>query len=164
MAKAQVTLICSVCGQPFIKTKTCHNRTEANSWEEWMKRNYGLCPDCYHEQFQQKTDELAEAMLLPQLQGTERQISYAMNIRKKFITDINRHISQLETMLKELENNGEATSEHYAHIKLCKEVLSQMLTETNSEWWIQNAQSPIILFDKEMENAYNEISLESLGG
>lgn len=158
MAKAQVTLTCSVCGQSFTKMKICHNRTEANSWEEWMKRNYAVCPDCYHEQLQKKTAEAAEAMSLPQLQGTERQISYAMSIRQKFVTDINTHISQLETMLKERETDGEATPEHYAHIKLCKEILSKMLTETNSEWWIQNAQSPMILFDKAMENAYNKIS------
>lgn len=36
MAKTVVTCTCKVCNETFTKVKSdCHNRREADSWEEW---------------------------------------------------------------------------------------------------------------------------------
>lgn len=53
MAKGKVTLICTKCGATFWKEKHCTNRAAANSWEEWAKDYYDLCPDCEKEAYRE---------------------------------------------------------------------------------------------------------------
>lgn len=57
MAKASVKLICAKCGAEFKKEKYCTNRSAANSWEEWAKENFELCPDCEKEAYRKAQKE-----------------------------------------------------------------------------------------------------------
>lgn len=47
MAQAYIICTCTTCGKEFTKTKTCKNRSEADSFEKWAKENIDTCPDCY---------------------------------------------------------------------------------------------------------------------
>ena len=47
MAVAKVECTCEYCGEKFFKKKTCYNRKEADSWEEWAKKAFTECPECY---------------------------------------------------------------------------------------------------------------------
>ena len=96
-------MVCSICGEEYTAEKTCYNRTEANSWEAWMKNQEGTCPDCYKKKMQAEREEKleaeriqhkkdnAEAALnatnrgLPELSGTPKQIAWANTIREKFL-------------------------------------------------------------------------------
>lgn len=50
MAKATAHCKCRECGDDFIRTSTCRNRTEANQWEDWAINNFDLCTKCYYNQ------------------------------------------------------------------------------------------------------------------
>lgn len=50
MAKATAQCKCKICGDSFIRTSICHNRKQADSWEEWAIDNFDLCPKCFAKQ------------------------------------------------------------------------------------------------------------------
>lgn len=104
MAKAKIYVICSECGEEFTHVKTCRNRREADSYEEWAAKNITLCPRCW----QKEQDEIAEERLakiltdhkiaLPEIIGkSEKQIRYAALLRTRELT---RHISETEKYLE----------------------------------------------------------------
>lgn len=47
MAKATANCKCATCGAEFTRTKTCQNRSDANSWEAWAEDHFDECPTCY---------------------------------------------------------------------------------------------------------------------
>lgn len=60
MAKATAHCKCKECGDEFVRTSTCRNRTEANSWEDWATKNFDLCSKCYYKQ--QKEFEISKGL------------------------------------------------------------------------------------------------------
>lgn len=62
MAQARVYCTCKKCGAEFEKVATKHNRREADSWEEWAKNYFDLCPDC--ERQAKKEREKAKGLIV----------------------------------------------------------------------------------------------------
>lgn len=84
MAKAQCH--CAVCGNDFeIKVKR-RNSEEAASFEEWAAKNITVCRDCERKMKKKEDHEraLENSDGLPTLEGTEKQIAWAFDIRGKF--------------------------------------------------------------------------------
>jgi len=103
MAKASVSLHCTQCETEYTMTKTCHNRTEADSWESYMEGRDGLCTECWKKAQQLKREaeqaqlvekvntKLNEAgIVLPELTGSENQIAWAKAIRYKVIEQLTK--------------------------------------------------------------------------
>ena len=66
------------------------NCREATSWEEWARKNFDICPQCEYEARAAKAAELAQkaaAEGLPQLQGSQRQVVWAEQIRAELLED-----------------------------------------------------------------------------
>ena len=81
MAKAQCH--CAVCGNDFeIKVKR-RNREEATSFEEWAAKNITVCRGCEQKIRKQENHKraLENSDGLPALEGTEKQIAWAFDIR-----------------------------------------------------------------------------------
>lgn len=89
MAKARVTCTCKACGATFTRETIKRNRAEADSWEAWAAENIDTCPSCYKAEKQQKEAErvAARSQQLPQLEGSEKQVSWANAIRDKMISE-----------------------------------------------------------------------------
>lgn len=90
MAKAIVMCKCEKCGKEFKKEKICHNRSEANSFEEWAKENCTECPECYKARIEsqkaEKANVLKEKYNLPEIIGaSEKQVNYANSLRDEYI-------------------------------------------------------------------------------
>lgn len=84
MAKAQCH--CAVCGNDFeIKVKR-RNKEEATSFEEWAAKNITVCRECERKMKKKEDHEraLKNSDGLPALEGTEKQIAWAFDIRGKF--------------------------------------------------------------------------------
>lgn len=94
MAKASVLIKCQECGNTFTwSKKDCKNRDEANRAEEWARTGGVIyCPDCMRKfkakQYKKKNEgkkaqimERISGYTLIQLEGSEKQISWAENIR-----------------------------------------------------------------------------------
>lgn len=50
MAIGKVDGICKICGEKFTIQKKFYKRRDANAFEENMRGQYDICPDCYREQ------------------------------------------------------------------------------------------------------------------
>ena len=90
MAKASIMCKCEKCGKEFKKEKICHNRREANEFEEWAKGNCTECPDCYKARIEseraEKSRVLKEKYNLPEIVGvSEKQVAYANSLRDDYI-------------------------------------------------------------------------------
>lgn len=107
MEYVEVELICKTCKEPFTYKRSCHNALEAEILEyKAVHRRKPICPACLKKE--QDAAELAKAaeMGLPILMGrSEKQISYALSLR-------NRYISQHPSALKAAQRNLALTTPH----------------------------------------------------
>lgn len=91
MAQANVYITCTECGKEFRHTKICYNRAAADSYEEWARENITTCPECYKaakKAEEQATEEKAlDGVELVELQGTEKQVAWANDIRRKICAE-----------------------------------------------------------------------------
>ena len=102
----------------------------------------GLCPECYKkEQEEKRAKENAEAaeksaeMELPELTGTEKQVSWANNIRLKIIENLTEYLNKLE---KYMVKNG---LEFAPNTEITIEELHNafdwfMISKTEARYWI----------------------------
>jgi hypothetical protein len=96
MAQARVEIICKECGCEFTHKHICYNRDDAKRYEEWVAENITICPECYGKQ--KRAEERARldaatetanhaieenGVELSELTGTEKQISWATDIRAR---------------------------------------------------------------------------------
>lgn len=101
MAKAIVKMICEVCGKTYTMERTFSSRKEADNFEDYMDGRAGTCHECYAEKMKSKREAdkakaSAEAtaaiegcaLALPELVGSEKQIQWATDIRKRFIAQM----------------------------------------------------------------------------
>jgi hypothetical protein len=138
MAKATAIFICTDCGKEFTRTTTHYNRQEADHWEIWAKQNpQGLCPECWKADRQAKRDadlaaqkaktpeiEAASPITLPALVGSEKQVSWARDIRAQFLEKIQKRKIKWEAVL--------ASEKPEIKTELAK------IMNTSAKWWIEN--------------------------
>jgi len=92
----------------------------------------GLCPECYHKKVEEdrkkaseEAAQQAKEMELPELQGTEKQVRWAMVIRQKFIDQIEEYAS--------------AWKDDESKQKVIDRTVEYYMTEkTKASWWIDN--------------------------
>ena len=89
MAKATAKCKCEKCGQTFYKDVYGFNRSKADSKAKWAAENFTLCPDCYRADKAEK--EKAKYAWLPELEGSEKQVAWANDIRKNVLSYIETH-------------------------------------------------------------------------
>jgi hypothetical protein len=78
--KVNITYSCGHEGTIEVFGKAGERERKIKYFEE-----YGLCPDCYKAEKQGEEKSFAEKYGLPELQGSEKQISWANKIRKEKI-------------------------------------------------------------------------------
>ena len=103
MAKYEVTFSCGHTGTVELFGKIA-DREDKLRWYETS----AVCPECYKAQQQAKTDEFNAS--LPALTGSEKQISWAKDIRAKAVKDS----------------------------FFVKKYFSVISSETSAKWWIEN--------------------------
>ena len=108
MARATATCTCSVCGRTFEVSTVRRNGREADSWAEWAERAYTTCPECEQKEREAKAAELAkqaQADGLPELVGSPKQITWAEQIRARYIESSGK---ELDDILVEIKRHKEA--------------------------------------------------------
>ena len=114
MAKWQVTCICEKCGKEFSRTGFAGNRADADKREDWVKKNPGLCRDCWKEEKAAEEDEFIRSLPLPELTGTEKQVKYAEDLRKRYLVSYCSR-EDVEKLV------GKGTADDYAKVKAIAE-------------------------------------------
>lgn len=145
MAKAVAHCTCSICGKEFTKSSQQRNRQAADRWELWAVEYYDECSDCYNDRIAREREKAskqaaveAAEMELPDLEGSEKQVAWAVKIRKAFIDAMESELVELTEKMSRLKAKGsdrlrnaeasyEKISRTYEHI---------LEEKTSASWWI----------------------------
>lgn len=151
MAKASIKCTCPECGTIHYYTATCHNRREADSWEEYHagEADTRLCPECYRKHMSAKRAEeraaenevaaqRAAELSLPALSGSEKQIAWANTIRQKALDEALTMSAGRASA--GLNDDGRA---------LVGAVMARMSAE--ARWWIDHREDAAHLVREELE-------------
>lgn len=127
MAVGVARCTCERCGARFEKRATRANRREADSWVEWAEENITVCPDCYRaEKIAKAEAEIEKATVeigLAELEGSVKQISWATDIRNKFIVTSASFLTRVHN------------EEEKARLIRRREIVLQKAKD--SRWWIE---------------------------
>lgn len=128
MAVGVASCTCERCGARFEKRATRANRREADSWVAWAEENITVCPDCYRAEKAAKAEaeiEKATAEIgLAELEGSVKQVSWATDIRNKFIV-------ASASFLASVHNEDEK-------VRLIRRREIVLKKAKDSRWWIEN--------------------------
>lgn len=141
MAQATATCTCKYCGGTFYRIKDFPSRKSADDWEAWAASNITICNTCAgkhrrkeREQENAATAQESEAMGLPQLTGSAKQIAWATTIRMNFVHQIR---IQMETVEKRL-NEPDASDQAKKMLQTMESDVTILLSHTDAAWWIEN--------------------------
>lgn len=149
MARAQLKCTCPECGTTHYWQVNCHNRREADSWEEYHAGDTDrLCPECYRKMMAKKREEeraeqnkaaaaTAAALNLPALTGTEKQVAWATTIRQAALDGALLHAA-----------GGTASNLNDKGRALIVAVIAKMPAE--AKWWIDNRDDAEISVRREL--------------
>lgn len=152
MAKAEIKCTCPECGAKHTWSVICHNRREADNWEQYHadEANTRLCPECYRKHRAAERAEAREAenkvaaenvaaLGLPALTGTEKQVAWATSIRQKALDEA---LATHGGSLANLNDKGRA-------------VLAAAMAKmsTDASWWIDHREGAAHLATLELECA-----------
>lgn len=110
-------------------------------------KEFGICKKCYREKIEQyraealsKAIENAKIKSLPELKGSEKQITWALTIRDVFLEDIEKYSNEWEQAVVKLGASEE-------QIKIGKEefdiVKNFFINKTHSAFWIDNRDNEV---------------------
>lgn len=169
MAKYDITYSCGHDGVVNV-IGPCKDR-------EWKleRESEKMCPECFENHIQEEREkankeaaEKAKEMELPELQGSEKQVSWANTIRQGFIQDlqdiiegINRNtrinIFSYELFcIRKIENYKRDIKE------IARDIMEYIYTnKTNASWYIDNRRIDIHKLYEEMKECENETKIDA---
>lgn len=105
--------------------------------------SYQLCPECLYEEHKKeakKAKREADALGLPDLVGTEKQITWAETLRQKFIQDskdcLQKNLQYLDQL--PLEKQATIRAQVEQNIPLWHAAVQQILQENTASFWIDS--------------------------
>ena len=117
------------------------NCREAASWEEWAQKNFDICPECEFEARAEKAAELAQkaaAEGLPQLQGSQKQVVWAEQIRAELLEEAGNFVLKNREYVEKYESDETKREEKLRIIDIYEGILGQMQRKSYAAWWIDN--------------------------
>lgn len=101
MAVGKVNCICYKCGKEIVLTKKFFKRKDANDFEEYMKEiNDFVCYECKKadekEKKRQAMEEMEKDLELSELEGSEKQVRWARELRYKFLKSLKTYRKRYE--------------------------------------------------------------------
>lgn len=116
---------------------------------------HGKCEACKKAEYEAKRAEAhakaeAEASKYPTLEGSEKQIAWAMDIRQKWVDEVNATLSKSGMTWAQLQQNWDKMSEGQRQDVLDKPVdthvackFAHVITETSAKYYIDNRHETI---------------------
>ena len=141
MAMAKAECRCATCGKDFFATKRSYNRRDADSWENWAVKNMTECQECRNARIARERAEAAvmaaedaQELGLPDLEGSEKQIAWAMQIRKRALDKLNDALEEMLPMLAADEVDRET-------VDRCRSFINWISEKNKAKWWIEEARN-----------------------
>ena len=143
MILARATCTCGRCGKIFERKTRWWSSQKAQEWEEWAEKNITLCPECKYDDYvagAAKLAQAASAIGLPELQGSEKQITWAEYIRAELLADAEQYLKENWDKTRVLDNTAiKACNEEVLHV--LGQILVQIRQEPRAAWWISHRRS-----------------------
>lgn len=141
---------------------------KTREWRIKQAEESGLCPDCYAKYMQEKrerenkeAEQQAKEMELPQLEGSEKQVAWAIKLRNKFIERITEVAETKEKTYFEAHQKHSKKAERY--LKTLDHILR---TQTSAVFYIDNrneyAEDIIDSFKEEYKKGFGEVPTEEM--
>lgn len=124
MAKYEIKMACGHTETHNIVGTNVHGEREKKA--EWLSTR--LCYECYKKQQAEAADKATADAALPELTGSEKQVSWANDIRGKAAPVI-------AAMQEKIKANAEKSPKQTAAMQL---VLDELRAQTSAKWWIDN--------------------------
>lgn len=110
MAVGKVTVTCCKCGREVTLSKNFFKRGDANNWEEYMRDNDKfVCYECKKadekEKLKQAVEEMEKELELPELEGSEKQVKWARELRYNFLKSLKTYRKRYEMVSLEDVNS-----------------------------------------------------------
>jgi len=97
-----------------------------------------ICPDCYKAAKLAEEKEIESSHDLPELTGSEKQVSWAQSIRAKKMDDFDKMISDFDKRVE----IGATTDEQKANAAATRErtikTIAAISAQTDAKYWIDN--------------------------
>lgn len=140
MAKATATCTCCECGKSFTASRILATRAQANNWEAWAVSNIIECDECRAKAREEEkavananAKAAAKEFELPELQGSEKQVSWANTIRIAYFKSYSKIIAKYAELVASKRQQCEE------EFKLFSEVGDHLFsTKTAASFWIEN--------------------------
>lgn len=134
MVKATAVLVCTRCLKRFEVHKTVCNSGAKESFIRWAEQNIKVCRDCEHAAQSEQAAAAAKAAGLPDLQGSPKQVAWAMSIRAEKLEALNRYMRE---SVQEVEDSCDWPK---SQIMEYREIMSALIqdaeTVTSAKAWI----------------------------
>lgn len=156
MAKAKAECTCKVCGRKFYKIRDQHTRKSADNWEEWAAGYYDECQECIQKEREEKAAAIAKEAAengMPELQGSPKQITWAVQLRATYIEKTAAYAEGLRSKIRCRTEEGKEspkTVDKLLTFEATKEYILKNIT--NSKWWIDSRNA----FFEEMDIIYEK--------
>ena len=146
MAKYYVTYSCGHEGTVELFGK----ETDRQRKIEWYESE-GLCPECYKALQEAELDKFDDEHKLPTLEGSEKQVKYARDLRKAYIVNNPKWAEAIMNVINdswnedELRANADKMGKTVEEIKQMladnakKNAMYTVFTTTSAKWIIENA-------------------------
>lgn len=140
MILAHATCTCKRCGKTFERETRWWNSQKAREWEKWAAENITLCPECKHDDYvagAAKLAQAASAIGLPELEGSDKQVTWAEYIRAELLADAEQYLKDSWDKTRVLDNTAiKARNEEVLHV--LGQILVQIRQEPRAAWWINH--------------------------
>jgi hypothetical protein len=140
--------ICESCKNEYSReTYTARDSKDTKKfWRDREGTEYGLCRECWQKQKEekkeaerQKAEEESKALALPELQGTEKQIAWANQLR---LSLVDKYMTRQKALNEKIEQESDA---RLVELRCRMEstynfIINNKLT---ARWWIDNRENTI---------------------
>lgn len=142
MILAHATCTCKRYGKTFERKTRWWNDQKAREWEEWAAKNITLCPECKYDDYVAGAAKLAReasAIGLPELEGSDKQVTWAEYIRAELLESAGQFLKDGWDKTSMLDD---ATKEHNEEVlHELGQILVQIRLEPRAAWWINHRRS-----------------------
>lgn len=145
MASAIANCECEVCGKEFYKevwAKGCRNCEEK---KEWAESFFTVCPECEKKQQEEARAKRIQAAIdagLPPLEGTEKQVKWASDIRDEWVDWLSNELDGYRIETQSGMDGKDKTPDYLKHLRFANDIAPYLMdfvkTKVKASWWIDN--------------------------
>lgn len=143
MILAHATCACKRCGKTFERETRWWNSQKAREWEEWAEKNITLCPECRYNDYVAGATKLAReasAIGLPELEGSDKQVTWAEYIRAELLESAGQFLKENWDKTRELDD-ATIKEQNEKVLHALGQILVQIRLEPRAAWWIGHRRS-----------------------